>query len=156
MPASASRAFASVGDYPYEEAVRATFPEDPNDPLRGLLRSATPEAWIEQFDDRNSANRMTAGLTAAHTPFDWFTHRLTFGLDLTDQLNDQLEPLPEPAVRSVLQHRRRPRADGSQNRESVVYTTFDYAASATRDHVGERGVRRLPSGSRSTRGASRT
>lgn len=119
------------GDNPYEEAVRSTYPEDPDDPLRGYYR-ATPEAWIEQFDDRNNANRMTAGLSVAHTPFDWFTHRLTFGLDLTDQLEDQLDNFLSPqsaqffSTNAALGGRR-------QNRESVIYTTFDYAASATRD-----------------------
>ncbi|MBT8485309.1 MAG: SusC/RagA family TonB-linked outer membrane protein [Phycisphaerae bacterium] len=119
------------GDNPYEEAVRATFPEDPDDPLRGYFR-ATPEAWIEQFDDRNNANRMTAGVTASHNPFDWFTHRLTFGLDLTDQLEDQLNPFLSPQSAQFFSTTA---AQGGrrQNRESVVYTTFDYAASGTRD-----------------------
>ncbi len=119
------------GDNPYEEAVRSTYPEDPTDPLRGYFR-ATPEAWIEQYDDRNNANRMTAGLTAAHTPFDWFTHRLTFGLDLTDQVEDQLDNFLSPQSAQFFSTTA---AQGGrrQNRESVVYTTFDYAASATRD-----------------------
>ena len=119
------------GDNPYEEAVRATYPEDPNDPLRGYFR-ATPEAWIEQFDDRNNANRMTAGLTAAHNPFDWFTHRLTFGLDMTDMVNDQLDNFLSPQSAQFFSTSA---AQGGrfQNRESVIYTTFDYAASATRD-----------------------
>jgi len=128
------------GDNPYEEAVRATFPEDPNVPgaecsvedcpLRGYWR-ATPEAWIEQYDDHNNANRMTAGITAAHTPFDWFTHRLTFGLDLTDQVDDQLDNYLSPESAQFFSTTA---AQGgrTQNRESVVYTTFDYAASATR------------------------
>ncbi len=119
------------GDNPYEEAVRATYPEDPSDPLRGYFR-ATPEAWIEQFDDRNNANRMTAGLTAAHTPFDWFTHRMTFGLDLTDQVEDQLDNFLSPQSAQFFSSSSA--AGGRRlNRESVVYTTFDYAASATRD-----------------------
>jgi TonB-linked SusC/RagA family outer membrane protein len=119
------------GDNPYEEAVRSTFPEDPNDPLRGYFR-ATPEAWIEQGDDRNKANRMTAGLTASHVPFDWFTHRLTFGLDMTDQLADNLDAFLSP--QSAQFFSTNAAAGGRrQNRESVLYSTFDYAASATKD-----------------------
>jgi TonB-linked SusC/RagA family outer membrane protein len=119
------------GDYPYEAAVRSTVPEGPDDPTRGYYR-APPEAWVEQADDRNQANRMTAGMTVAHTPFEWFTHRMTFGLDLTDQLEDNLSPFLSPqsaqffSTSAALGGR-------SQNRESVIYTTFDYAASATRD-----------------------
>ena len=119
-------------DFPYEDAVYA----DPSrlgagDARRGY-RTATPEARLERDVDYNNANRMTAGLTAAHTPFDWFTHRLTFGLDVTDQEESLLDNFLSPesaqffSTNAALGGR-------SLNRESVLYTTFDYAASATRD-----------------------
>ena len=123
-------------DYPYEEAVYA----DPtrlgvNDARRGYRR-ATPESRIEKDLDLHSANRMTAGLTAIHDPFDWFTHRLTFGLDLTDQLEDQLDNFLTP---ESAQFYGSTTALGGrfQNRESVIYTTFDYAASGTHDFTDQ-------------------
>jgi TonB-linked SusC/RagA family outer membrane protein len=119
-------------DYPYEDAVYG----DPTrlgagDARRGY-RTATPESRIEKDLDLHEANRMTAGLTATHTPFEWFTHRLTFGLDVTDQLEDQLDNFLSPesaqfySTNAALGGR-------SLQRESVLYSTFDYAASAIRD-----------------------
>ena len=119
-------------DYPYEEAVYA----DPTrlgtgDARRGYRR-ATPESRIEKDVDLHDANRMTAGLTAIHTPFDWFTHRLTFGLDVTDQLEDYLDNFLSPE--SAQFYGTNTALGGRyQGRESVIYSTFDYAASGTRD-----------------------
>lgn len=118
-------------DYPYEDAVYA----DPSrlgdgDARRGY-RTATPEARIERELDLHNANRMTAGFTAAHNPFEWFTHRFTFGLDVTDQLEDNLDNFLSPesaqffSTNAALGGR-------TMNRESVLYTTFDYAATAER------------------------
>ena len=118
------------GDFPYETAVRST-PETLGTARRGYYH-ATPESYTIKDVDLHQANRMTAGFTAAHTPFDWLTHRLTFGLDVTDQLEDNLDNFltPETAqffsTNAALGGRR-------ANRESVMYTTFDYAGSATRD-----------------------
>lgn len=119
-------------DYPYEDAVYA----DPSrlgtgDPRRGY-RAAPPEARIEKDLDLHSANRMTAGLTATHNPFDWFTHRLTFGLDITDQLEDNLNRFLSPESAQFFSSNTA-LGGRSQSRESVIYSTFDYAASATKD-----------------------
>lgn len=118
------------GDQPYEEAIRAT-PTTLGTPLRGYRRY-TPEGMYERNNNFNNANRMTAGLTAAHTPFDWLTHRFTFGLDVTDQLEEYLNPFLSP---ESAQFWTANQAAGGRDatRESVVYTTFDYAASGTRD-----------------------
>lgn len=119
-------------DFPYEEAVYA----DPTrlgagDARRGYRR-ATPESRIEKDLDLHEANRMTAGLTATHTPTDWFTQRLTFGLDVTDQLEDQLDNFLSPE--SAQFYGTNTALGGKRvNRESVIYSTFDYATSATRD-----------------------
>ncbi len=118
------------GDNPYEQAVRAT-PTTLGTERRGYRRY-TPEAIYERNNFFNEANRMTAGLTASHTPFDWLTHRFTFGLDATDQIDDTLLPFLTPE--SAQFWSARSAAGGREvNRESVVYTTFDYAASGTRD-----------------------
>ena len=119
-------------DFPYEDAVYA----DPTrlgdgDPRRGY-RTATPESRVEKDVDMHEANRMTAGLTATHTPFEWFTHRLTFGVDLTDQLEDNLDQFLSPEAAQFFSTNAA-LGGRSASRESVLYSTFDYAASATRD-----------------------
>ncbi len=119
-------------DYPYEEAVYADPTRLGSGDARRGYRRATPESRIEKDFDINEANRMTAGLTANHTPFDWFTHRLTFGLDVTDALESYLDNFLSPESAQFYS----PNAalgGRFQNRESVIYTTFDYAASGTRD-----------------------
>ncbi len=118
------------GDQPYEEAIRAT-PSTLGTPRRGYRRY-TPEAMYERNNIFNRANRATAGLTAAHTPFDWLTHRFTFGLDVTDMVDDRLRPFLTPES-AQFWSTSAAAGDRHQNQESVVYTTFDYAASATRD-----------------------
>ena len=118
------------GDNPYEQAVRAT-PTTLGTPRRGYRRY-TPEAIYERQNFYNDANRITAGLTASHTPFDWLTQRFTFGLDATDQHDDRLWPFLTPE--SAQFYSTNAAAGGRYaNRESVIYTTFDYAASGTRD-----------------------
>jgi len=119
-------------DYPYEDAVYA----DPSrlgdgDARRGY-RTATPEARIERDLDLANANRMTAGFTAAHTPFEWFTHRFTFGLDITDQLSDNLDNFLSPESAQFFSSNAA-LGGRTMNRESVLYSTFDYAATAERD-----------------------
>jgi TonB-linked SusC/RagA family outer membrane protein len=119
-------------DFPYEDAVYADPTRLGDGDARRGYRTATPESRIEKDVDLHEANRMTAGLTATHTPFDWFMHRLTFGLDVTDQLEDQLDTFLNPesaqfySTNAALGGR-------SLNRESVIYSTFDYAASGTKD-----------------------
>ncbi len=134
---SANAGFALVrlripSDYPYEEAVYADPTRLGSGDARRGYRRATPESRIEKDFDLNDVNRMSAGLTARHTPFDWFTHRLTFGLDVTDALESYLDNFLSPESAQFYS----PNAalgGRSQNRESVMYSTFDYAASGTRD-----------------------
>ena len=119
-------------DYPYEEAVYADPTRLGVDDARRGYRRATPESRIEKDLDLHDANRMTAGFTASHTPFDWLTQRLTFGLDVTDQVEEQLDRFLSP---ESAQFYGTNTALGGKftNRQSVLYTTFDYAASAARD-----------------------
>ncbi|MDX1745974.1 MAG: TonB-dependent receptor, partial [Halobacteriales archaeon] len=116
-------------DYPYEEAVYAD-PTSLDDARRGYKR-ATPESRIEKDYDRHNANRFTGGLTATHTPFDWFTHRLTFGLDVTDQEESFLDRFLS-AESAQFYSTNTALGGKSINREAVLYTTFDYAATGTR------------------------
>jgi TonB-linked SusC/RagA family outer membrane protein len=116
-------------DFPYDDAVYAT-PEHLNDERRGY-RTAPPEARYAQDHDFLDANRITAGLTVSHNPFDWLAHRLTFGLDVTEQTETQLNQPLGPEFARFFSARS---ASGSKtlNRQSVLYSTFDYGASATR------------------------
>ena len=123
------------GDYPYEEAVRAEpqslVDEFGNpDPRRGYWR-APPEAHYARQQYFNRANRMTAGVTVTHDPLDWFTHRLTFGLDMTDMEEEEHNAILSPEYASFFSAQA---ASGDKDllREGVLYTTFDYAASAQR------------------------
>ena len=124
-----------TGDYPYEDAVRAerrflTRSDGTPDPRRGYWR-APPEARYEQEQNFHFANRMTAGITVSHNPVDWFTHRLTFGLDLTDQVAEDRNAILSPQSAQFFSSRA---ASGFKrvDQESVLYSTFDYAASAER------------------------
>ena len=109
-------------DYPYEEAVYADPTRLGSGDLRRGYRRATPESRIEKDFDLNDANRMTAGLTAKHTPFDWFTHRLTFGLDVTDALESYLDNFLSPE--SARFYSPNAALGGRfQNRESVIFTS---------------------------------
>ncbi len=124
-----------AGDYPFEDAVRAEaryrFNADGSIlPQRGYYR-APPEARYEQEQYYHFANRMTAGITVNHTPFDWLTHRLTFGVDMTDQADEERNAILSPYAAQFFSSRA---ASGYKDvdRESALYTTFDYAASAER------------------------
>ncbi len=118
-------------DYPYEEAVYADPTRLGDGDARRGYRRATPESRIEKDLDLHNANRFTGGFTATHTPFDWFTHRLTFGVDATDQLEDNLDNFLSPE--SAQFYGTNTALGGKRvNRESVLYTTFDYAATGTR------------------------
>ena len=119
-------------DYPYEEAVYADPTRLGVDDARRGYRRATPESRIEKDLDLHEANRMTAGVTATHVPFDWLTQRLTFGLDVTDQVSDYLDRFLSPE--SAQFYGTNTALGGKNiNRESVLYSTFDYAATGTRD-----------------------
>jgi TonB-linked SusC/RagA family outer membrane protein len=117
-------------DFPYDDAVYAT-PENLDDERRGY-RTAPPEARYEQDHDYHDANRVTAGVTVTHTPTDWLTQRVTFGIDITDQESTNLNAVLSPASAQFFSARS---ASGSKSveRQSQFFTTFDYSASATRD-----------------------
>jgi TonB-dependent SusC/RagA subfamily outer membrane receptor len=116
--------------FPYRDAVYAT-PAFLDGPRRGY-RAAPPEARYEQDNDRNDANRITAGVTLTHNPADWLTHRLTFGLDMTDQTVTNLDNVLTPQSAQFFSARA---ASGSKSvtQQSQFFTTFDYSASVTRD-----------------------
>ena len=117
---------SAYGDAVYGSPTR----DGDGDPRRGF-RSAPPEAHYEREVDFNDANRMNAGVTMNHRPFDWFTQRLTFGLDVTDQESSALDNLLSPESAQFF-NARNAAGSKSTDRAAVLYTTFDYAATATR------------------------
>jgi TonB-linked SusC/RagA family outer membrane protein len=132
-----------AGDYPYEEAVRSTAKNLGPTGCRGTVPSGVlcdkrgydrypPEQWVERQEDYHEANRMTAGVTVNHDPSAWFSQRLTFGLDLTDQLESSLDNFLTP-VSAQFWRSRDAAGNKSTGRESVLYSTFDYGASAIRE-----------------------
>jgi TonB-dependent SusC/RagA subfamily outer membrane receptor len=117
-------------DFPYDDAVYAT-PENLGDERRGY-RTAPPEARYEQDHDFLDANRVTAGVTLSHTPTDWLSQRLTFGLDIAEQKQTTLNTFLSPQSAQFFSARA---ASGSktESRESQFFTTFDYSLSATKN-----------------------
>ena len=116
-------------DFPYDDAVYAS--PVYLDERRGY-RAVPPEARYERDHDFLDANRVTAGLTVTHTPFEWLTQRLTFGVDITDQEDTQLDQILSP--QSAQFYSARAASGGkSVGSESQFYTTFDYSVNATRD-----------------------
>ncbi len=118
-------------DFPYQDAVFASAIRLGDGDLRRGYRTAPPEANYERDADFNNANRITAGITLDHRPYSWFTQRLTFGLDVTDQEESILNNLLSPESAEFFNARN---SSGSKevNRDAVLYTTFDYAVSGTR------------------------
>src|SRR5690606_24329276 len=71
---------------------------------------------------------MTAGLTLRHDPHEWFSHRLTFGLDITDQKDIAFTPHLS-AFAAQFWSAQIARGSKDVRQESVMQTSFDYSAS---------------------------
>jgi len=106
-------------------------PESLSEPRRGFY-AIPPEAVWEAYNLNENVNRMTAGFSMTHEPFDWFNHRLTFGLDFTDQEITNYTPrLGEQYAQFFTAED----ASGSKqvNREEVLYSTIEYNATVSKD-----------------------
>jgi TonB-linked SusC/RagA family outer membrane protein len=65
-------------------------------PRRGFLFNP-PEAIWNYIDELQEVSRVTGSLLINHKPARWFTHRLTVGLDLTNENDEELvERLVDP------------------------------------------------------------
>lgn len=97
-----------------------------NTPKRGWW-SAPPEAIWEARDASQKVNRFMAGFKAEHSPFAWFRHRLTVGLDLTDEHNEEVTPRMSAYV---AQFYSASAARGARNTSlnNIEYSTVDYSA----------------------------
>jgi len=105
-------------------------PETLGDPRRGW-QLAPPETLYRAFNYNQDVNRVTGGVTLEHSPLEWFTHRLTAGLDFTDQ---QLANYTPRLGEQDAQFFSPDFAAGSKtvNREEVLHTTLEYTATVSK------------------------
>ncbi len=104
-------------------------PSTLNDARRGW-QTAPPETLYEAYQFNHDVNRITGGISVEHNPTDWFTQRLTGGMDFTDQevsyytprLGDYDAQFFSPTT-----------AAGSKEvtREDVLYTTLEYTGTVS-------------------------
>ena len=100
-----------------------------NDPRRGW-QTAPPESLYRAYNYNQDVNRVTGGITFEHSPTEWFTHRLTGGLDFTDQeISDYTPRLGETDAQFFSPEF----AAGSKSvrREEVLYTTVEYTGTVS-------------------------
>ena len=98
-------------------------------PTRGFLQ-APPEAYYSGvFDNTQDLSRFTGSVTVNHRPVQWFSHRLTLGLDQTGEDNEALTLFMPPDVAQFFDP---VSARGSLflNRQDVAFYTADYSATA--------------------------
>lgn len=101
-----------------------------NTPQRGFWRRP-PEASWQAHRDFQELKRFISGASVNHRVTDWFTHRLTVGLDLTGENN---QSITERMSDEVAQFYTATEALGSKSvsRVDATYTTVDYGATAKR------------------------
>lgn len=100
-----------------------------NDPRRGW-QTAPPETLYRAYNYNQDVNRVTGGITVEHSPTEWFTHRLTGGMDFTDQeISDYTPRLGETDAQFFSPEF----AAGSKSvrREEVLYTTVEYTGTVS-------------------------
>ena len=90
--------------------------------FRRGARSLTPEAYWGIYDRFQDLSRTTASAQFAHRPVDWFSHRLTFGMDEAREDNQTI------TERTPLYQEWFPSGTGGKSvgRRDASNTTFDY------------------------------
>jgi len=98
--------------------------------FRKGFHSGLPVAYDQEYHFSQSLDRFTGSVQLQHRPVKWFTHRLTFGVDRTRELNQLYQPLIDS-----LQIFFGSDALGyiARTNRAVDNTTVDYAATATFD-----------------------
>ncbi len=92
-----------------------------------------PEVTQRLFDNSSDINRFTGGITANHRPSDWFTQRLTVGIDFTADDSRALERFAPPDLAPYLVGLGATRGRIYQNLRNNSYITGDYAATGKID-----------------------
>ena len=97
---------------------------------RGFLQSVPEETW--KVRHRDDIHHTTWSINVNHDPADWFSHRLTSGIDMVYEQNGRLFPRQEDPGNHMWGRRLaqgwRDVDDGTE-----LQTTLDYAATATFD-----------------------
>ena len=101
---------------------------------RGFLQSVPEETW--KVRHRDDVHHTTWNVNVSHDPFEWFSHRLTSGIDLVYQQNGRLFPRQEDPSNHMWGLRL---AQGWREVDegTELQTTLDYAATATFDVTSE-------------------
>lgn len=104
---------------------RMGHPQTLDTPQRGFWRRP-PEANWNARSDTQLLTRVTTGTVLNHRPAEWFTQRLTLGLDLTSEDNQTITPRMAPELAQFYSAQA---ALGSKTSEmrNVSYVTADYA-----------------------------
>lgn len=103
--------------------------EPTNEATRGW-QNAPPEVFRENESFKGDLNRFTPSLTLDHRPLDWFSHRVTGGVDVVNEDNEGLiRPLAfDPALTEFSLGFGAPRFGAKfENRREVVNISLDYA-----------------------------
>jgi TonB-linked SusC/RagA family outer membrane protein len=89
-------------------------------------RSLTPEAYYGIWDRFQELSRTTGSVQGTHMPFEWLTHRLTFGFDEAREDNQTI-------AENTALYREWNTGSGSKDvgRRDASNNTFDYNATAS-------------------------
>ena len=94
---------------------------------------APPEVSQELYDNSAAINRFTGGTTLNHRPADWFSHRLTVGVDFTSDDSRALERFAPPELAPFLAGFGSARGRIAQTLRNNTFLTGDYAGTARFD-----------------------
>jgi TonB-linked SusC/RagA family outer membrane protein len=99
-------------------------------PNRGFLLGP-PELFRSLYENTQDVGRMTGSVTIDHRPLSWLSHRLTAGLDQTEEENKALSRFVDnPEFRQFFSPTDARGSVFIDNR-SITYTSADYSATAT-------------------------
>jgi TonB-linked SusC/RagA family outer membrane protein len=100
--------------------------EDGTDRRRGA-RSFTPEYYWDAQEYFQEVGRFTGSVHANHRPTDWFTHRVTFGMDRTDENDQWVLPITD------IYREWSPTGTGGKDvdRTEITFQTLDYSGTVS-------------------------
>jgi TonB-linked SusC/RagA family outer membrane protein len=90
-------------------------------------RSFAPEYYWNATDRFQELGRFTGSVHANHRPADWFSHRITFGMDLTSEDDQTVTPI------SSIYREWAPTGRGGKDaeRRDITFQTLDYSGTFT-------------------------
>jgi TonB-linked SusC/RagA family outer membrane protein len=96
---------------------------------RGFF-TTPPEIPQRLFDNSSQINRFTGGTTFDHRPMDWFSHRLTIGVDFTSDDSRALERFAPPELAPFLTAFGSAAGRIAQTLRNNTFATGDYSGTA--------------------------